>query len=53
VPVKLVLDPTEAAHAGWLRAGLSVTAEVDTRGPAAQRLGLFGAAAATLEHIAR
>ena len=33
VPVKLVLDPAEAAHAGWLRAGLSVTAEVDTRGP--------------------
>ena len=51
VPVKLVLDPAEAAHAGWLRAGLSVTAEVDTRGPDAQRLGLFGAAAATLEHI--
>ena len=48
VPVKLVLDPAEAAHAGWLRAGLSVTAEVDTRGPDAQRLGLFGTAAATL-----
>ena len=52
VPVKLVLDPTEAKTAGWLRAGLSVTAEVDTRGPEAQRLGLFGAAAATLRHIA-
>jgi membrane fusion protein (multidrug efflux system) len=51
VPVKLVLDPAEAAHAGWLRAGLSVTAEVDTRGPDAQRLGLLGAAAATLERI--
>ena len=51
VPVKLVLDPAEAAHAGWLRAGLSVTAEVDTRGPDAQRLGLFGTAAATLEHV--
>ena len=51
VPVKLVLDPAEAAHAGWLRAGLSVTAEVDTRGPDAQRLGLFGTAAATLERI--
>jgi membrane fusion protein (multidrug efflux system) len=48
VPVKIVIDPTEAAHAGWLRAGLSVTADVDTRGPDAQRLGLFGAAAATL-----
>ena len=53
VPVKLVLDPAEAAHAGWLRAGLSVTAEVDTRGPDAQRLGLFGAAAATLERVVR
>jgi membrane fusion protein (multidrug efflux system) len=51
VPVKLVIDPAEAANAQWLRAGLSVTAEVDTRGPDAQRLGLFGAAAATLEHI--
>jgi membrane fusion protein (multidrug efflux system) len=48
VPVKIAIDPVEAAHAGWLRAGLSVTAEVDTRGPQAQRLGLFGAAAATL-----
>jgi membrane fusion protein (multidrug efflux system) len=51
VPVKLVVDPAQAAHAQWLRAGLSVTAEVDTRGPDAQRLGLFGTAAATLEHI--
>jgi membrane fusion protein, multidrug efflux system len=51
VPVKLVIDPAEAANAQWLRAGLSVTAEVDTRGPDAQRLGLFGVAAATLEHI--
>jgi membrane fusion protein (multidrug efflux system) len=51
VPVKITLDPTEAAHAGWLRAGLSVTAEVDTRGPDAERLGLFGAAAATLGHV--
>jgi membrane fusion protein, multidrug efflux system len=48
VPVKIAIDPSEAAHAGWLRAGLSVTAEVDTRGPQAQRLGLFGTAAATL-----
>ena len=45
VPVKIALDPDQAAHAGWLRAGLSVTAEVDTRGPNAERLGLFGAAA--------
>jgi membrane fusion protein, multidrug efflux system len=48
VPVKITLDPAQAAHASWLRAGLSVTAEVDTRGPDAHRLGLFGAAAATL-----
>ena len=39
VPVKIVVDPAQAALAGWLRAGLSVTAEVDTRGPDAQRLG--------------
>lgn len=45
VPVKIVLDRTDADHADWLRAGLSVTAEVDTRGPDANRLGLFGAVA--------
>jgi membrane fusion protein (multidrug efflux system) len=48
VPVKIKVDPAQAAQAGWLRAGLSVTAAVDTRGPDAQRLGLFGTAAATL-----
>jgi membrane fusion protein (multidrug efflux system) len=48
VPVKLTLDPAEAAKAGWLRAGLSVTAEVDTRGPDAVRLGFFGAALAAI-----
>jgi membrane fusion protein (multidrug efflux system) len=42
VPVKLVLDPAQSAGAHWLRAGLSVTAEIDTRGPDAERLGLFG-----------
>jgi membrane fusion protein (multidrug efflux system) len=51
VPVKLVIDPAEAAQADWLRAGLSITAEVDTRGPDAQRLGFFGAASATLERF--
>ncbi len=51
VPVKIALDPAEAAQAGWLRAGLSVTAEVDTRGPQAERLGLFGAAAATARDL--
>jgi membrane fusion protein (multidrug efflux system) len=45
VPVKIVIDPADAANVHWLRAGLSVTAEVDTRGPDAHRLGLFGAAA--------
>jgi len=45
VPVKIAIDPADAAAANWLRAGLSVTAEVDTRGPHALRLGLFGAAA--------
>jgi membrane fusion protein, multidrug efflux system len=48
VPVKIAIDRAQAAQAEWLRAGLSVTAEVDMRGPQAQRLGLFGAAAATL-----
>ena len=47
VPVKILM---EAGNAQWLRAGLSVTAEVDTRGPNAERLGLFGAAAATLQN---
>jgi membrane fusion protein (multidrug efflux system) len=51
VPVKIALDPAEAAQAGWLRAGLSVTAEIDTRGADAQRLGLFGAAAAGVRDI--
>ncbi len=48
VPVKIVIDPDVAARATWLRAGLSVTAEVDTRGPGAVRLGLFGTIAALL-----
>ena len=51
VPVKIVIDPAEASRAGWLRAGLSVTAEADMRGPDAQRLGFFAAAAATLRHV--
>ncbi len=53
VPVKIAIDPQEAAHATWLRAGLSVTAEVDTRGPDAERLGLFGAAAETARSFVR
>jgi membrane fusion protein (multidrug efflux system) len=48
VPVKLRIDPAVAAKAPWLRAGLSVTAEVDTRGPDAVRHGLFGSIAAVL-----
>ncbi len=48
VPVKIVIDPAVAAKAPWLRAGLSVTAEVDTRGPAAVRHGLLGSIAAML-----
>jgi membrane fusion protein, multidrug efflux system len=48
VPVKLVIDAAVAAKATWLRAGLSVTAEVDTRGPAAVRLGILGSLAAAL-----
>jgi len=48
VPVKLVIDPAAAEAAKWLRAGLSVTAEVDTRAAGGARLGVFGAAAASL-----
>jgi membrane fusion protein (multidrug efflux system) len=48
VPVKIVIDPAQAARASWLRAGLSVTAEVDTRGPEAVRRGLWGQLAARL-----
>jgi membrane fusion protein (multidrug efflux system) len=48
VPVKIVLAPDAAARAGWLRAGLSVTAEVDTRDPPADRVGVLGAAMAAI-----
>lgn len=51
VPVKIMLDPGQAANAPWLRAGLSITASVDTRGPEAKRLGYVGAAAATLHRL--
>ncbi len=46
VPVRIVIPAATAAQAAWLRAGLSVTAEVDTRGPQAVRHGLFGSLAA-------
>ncbi len=48
VPVKLVIDPGDVSKAAWLRAGLSVTAEVDTRAGDHPRLGILGAARATL-----
>jgi membrane fusion protein, multidrug efflux system len=48
VPVKLRIDPRVAAQASWLRAGLSVTADVDTRAPDAVRLGLLGSIFAAL-----
>jgi membrane fusion protein (multidrug efflux system) len=48
VPVRIAIDPAEAARATWLRAGLSVTAEVDTRGPDSVRVGMIGAALRTL-----
>ena len=48
VPVKIILDPAQAAKAGWLRAGLSVVADIDTRGPDATRLGLIGSIRASL-----
>lgn len=48
VPVKIVIDRQDAANAAWLRAGLSVTADVDTHPRNRPHLGLFGAALATL-----
>ena len=42
VPVKLVVCAGEAAKTPWLRAGLSVVADVDTRDGHPKRLGLFG-----------
>jgi membrane fusion protein (multidrug efflux system) len=48
VPVKLRIDPEQARRASWLRSGLSVTAEVDTRGPDAIRLGWWGTATAAI-----
>ncbi|CAH2599318.1 HlyD family secretion protein [Rhodovastum atsumiense] len=48
VPVKIVLAPGEAERVSWLRAGLSVTAEVDTRAGGTGPVGLIGVAAATL-----
>lgn len=48
VPVKIAIAPDAAARAGWLRAGLSVTAEVDTRDPPADRVGVLGAAMAAI-----
>lgn len=51
VPVKLVFPPGEAEKLVMLRPGLSVEAEVDTRSPGTERLGLFGVAAATLRSL--
>jgi membrane fusion protein, multidrug efflux system len=48
VPVKLLVNPAQAMRAAWLRSGLSVTAEVDTRGPHATRLGWWGSAMAAI-----
>jgi membrane fusion protein (multidrug efflux system) len=48
VPTKIVIDPKDAARATWLRAGLSVTAEVDTREGDHRHLGLIGTTLATL-----
>jgi membrane fusion protein (multidrug efflux system) len=48
VPVKLRPDPDQAMRATWLRSGLSIVAEVDTRGPGAVRLGWWGTAMAAI-----
>ena len=47
-PVKIAIDPADAAKADWLRAGLSITASVDTREGEHPRLGILGAALATV-----
>jgi len=41
VPVRIVLELPDGKAPTWVRAGLSVTAEVDTRGADAVRHGLF------------
>lgn len=48
IPTRIVVDPADSARAAWLRAGLSVTAEVDTHPTDHVRLGIIGAALATL-----
>jgi membrane fusion protein (multidrug efflux system) len=48
VPVKLRIDPEQAKRAYWLRSGLSIVAEVDTRGADAIRLGMWGTAMAAI-----
>jgi len=48
IPVKLRIDPAQAERSGWLRSGLSVTAEVDTRRPGSLRLGWWGTAMAAI-----
>jgi membrane fusion protein, multidrug efflux system len=42
VPTKIVISADQAAKAPWLRSGLSVVADVDTRQGHPQRLGLWG-----------
>jgi membrane fusion protein (multidrug efflux system) len=42
VPVRITIDLPPGTPPAWLRAGLSVIAETDTRGPAAVRHGLLG-----------
>ncbi len=51
VPVKLIFPPEEAAKLAALRPGLSVEAQVDTRAPGTERLGMFGVAASTLREL--
>jgi membrane fusion protein (multidrug efflux system) len=51
VPVRLALDPGEAAKVALLRPGLSIAAEVDTRDDPTAPHGMLGAAAARLDHL--
>jgi membrane fusion protein (multidrug efflux system) len=45
VPVRIALDFPDGPAPSWLRAGLSVVAEVDTRGPGAVHHGLLASLA--------
>lgn len=48
VPVRIAIDPSPDGAGAWIRAGLSVTVSVDTRGGDTRRRGILGVNVATL-----